>query len=216
MKDKTRIGVLALQGAFELHQFHIEQCGAKYIEVKSKSDFMDLRGLILPGGESGVMIKLLKRLDLWGDIAAFRKPIWGICAGAILLAKHVTDPVQESFGLIDIDIVRNAYGPQGESDWIANEVSAFDPLSSGRLGTQDLASHDTNYEKNVALIRAPKVTRVGRNVEVLSYWRDLPTGVRQGNRWATTFHPELDRTSCSEWHQRFILELEGGVAASYF
>ena len=114
---KKRVGVLALQGDFEAHRNALERAGAEAVEVRTKADLDSVDGLIIPGGESTTMLKLLHIEDLFGPIREFgeKKPIFGTCAGAILLASHVTNPVQESFGLMDIEVERNAYGRQLDS-----------------------------------------------------------------------------------------------------
>ena len=111
---KIKIGVLALQGAFHLHKFHLESLGAEYVEITDNKALSDIDGLILPGGESGVMLKLIELAGMHDNLLNHlqNKPTWGICAGAILMAKTVIHPNQKSFGVIDIEIERNAYGSQ--------------------------------------------------------------------------------------------------------
>ena len=107
--SKPIIGVLALQGAVDLHKAHIEALGAEFRAVKTAQDFDTVDALILPGGESTTMLKLIEVFGLWDALAAQfkRKPVWGICAGSILLASHVKNPEQNSFGALPLTICRN-------------------------------------------------------------------------------------------------------------
>ncbi len=179
---KLRIGVLALQGAFALHQKHIEALGAEYVPVVTVEDFKTIDGLILPGGESGTMLKLIDSLGIEKTMMDFlkAKPSWGICAGAILLAKKVTNPAQKSFGILDIEIERNAYGRQLES-------------------SEELVE---NYM--VSFIRAPKISHVGAGLSILSTRDQDPTWVFGKLSFVTTFHPETNLAFPSPWHRRFL------------
>ncbi len=164
---KPRIGVLALQGDFAAHIAALP--GA--VEVRTASEIDQLDVLVIPGGESTAMLRLL---DGTGIEAAARRllarggRIFGTCAGAILLAKGVFGPSQPSWGMLDIDIERNAYGRQ-----IDSFEATLDPPYKG------------------VFIRAPKIRRVGAKVEVLVRFNGEPVLVRQGNIFAATFHPEL-------------------------
>ncbi len=175
------IGVLALQGAFELHRPHIEALGCQYIPVEKPEDLKLIDGLILPGGESGVMLKLIEALNFKFQLEQFllNKPAWGICAGAILLAKQVTNPSQFSFGAIDITIERNAYGRQLESS--KKKIEGYD----------------------VSFIRAPKIVSVGKEVKVCFEMEGDPVWVENKKNMVTTFHPETNLNFPSPWHQRF-------------
>src|SRR5579863_5378195 len=112
-----KVGVLSLQGDFAAHGAALERAGAEPVYVRTREQFADIDGLVIPGGESTTMLKLLNYENLMGTLAEFgrRKPIFGTCAGAILLAEDVTGPQQESLGLMDIGIERNAYGRQVDS-----------------------------------------------------------------------------------------------------
>ncbi|WP_394821976.1 pyridoxal 5'-phosphate synthase glutaminase subunit PdxT [Pendulispora albinea] len=167
-----RIGILALQGAFEKHAEVARSLGHEAVLVRSKADFEDLDGLILPGGESTVQLKLIDRFDLeWSltRFAAAGKPILATCAGLILVARTVTQPEQRSFGFIDVHVARNAWGRQ---------IDSFEAKAD---------------EGNLPLvfIRAPRILEVGEDVEVLARFRGEPVLVRQGNVTCATFHPEL-------------------------
>jgi 5'-phosphate synthase pdxT subunit len=179
---KTRIGVLSLQGAFQLHQWHLENAGAEYKEVVTLKDFEKIDGLILPGGESSTMLKLINTVGIGEVLVKFfkSKPIWGICAGAILMAKTVQNPPQKSFGIIDITIERNAYGHQLES-------------FQGKV---------KDYE--VSYIRAPKILSIGNSVNVHAAIDRSPVWIESDNLSVTTFHPETNRSIPSPWHQHLI------------
>ena len=172
---QKKIGVLALQGDFEAHEKALERAGAQAVEVRSAADLRDIDGLIIPGGESSTMMKLLEEERLLEPLAEFgqRKPIFGTCAGAILLAKDVTNPAQKSLGLIDISVERNAYGRQLDS-----RIARLQP---------------EGFEKDLeaVFIRAPIIRRVGPDAKVLAKYQDDPVLVEQGRHMAATFHPEL-------------------------
>jgi 5'-phosphate synthase pdxT subunit len=178
------IGILALQGDFDAHRKAIERAGGRAMEVRTAEDFKACEGLIVPGGESTTMLKLLEIENLTEPLRQFaaEKPVFGTCAGAILLAHSVTSPRQPSLNLIDIDVERNAYGRQ-----LNSEVASVD--ASG----QDMEA---------VFIRAPKILRVGPGGKVLATYNGDPVWVEQGRHMATTFHPEL--TSDSRVHRRFL------------
>jgi pyridoxal 5'-phosphate synthase pdxT subunit len=178
---KPVIGVLALQGAVQPHKPHIEKAGGEFRAVKTAEQFDEVDALILPGGESTTMLKLIDTFDLWDSLEKnFKsKPVWGICAGSILLAKKVTDPEQRSFGILPITVQRNAYGRQLESHHA--DINGYP----------------------VSLIRAPVITNPGK-AEVLAEHEKTPVWVRSGNAMATTFHPELTLDFPSPMHKAFI------------
>ncbi len=179
---KPIIGVLALQGAVELHKAHIEACGAEYLAVKTPAHFAQVDAFILPGGESTTMLKLIERFNLWDSLAKefSKKPVWGICAGSILMASKVISPAQKAFGLLPITIERNGYGRQLESCHVQI------------LG----------YE--VSFIRAPIITEISDDVEILSQYDNKPVWVQLGNKIASTFHPELNKQYPSPMHKYFV------------
>lgn len=180
--SKIQIGVLALQGAFQLHQQHLLAAGAEYVEVSEPKDLSTIDGIILPGGESGVQLRLVDCADLHTPLLQFLKsrPTWGICAGAILMAQSVTNPEQKSYSVMDIDIKRNAYGRQ---------LNSSEEIIDG-------------YQ--VSFIRAPLITRTGPSVDILSRKDGTPTWVECENKMLTTFHPELNPHTPSPWHRRLI------------
>lgn len=176
------IGVFALQGAVELHRPHLEALGVNMIEVKLAKDFNKVDAFILPGGESTTMLKLISVFNLKEIMLEEfkRKPVWGICAGSILLAKHVINPTQFSFDLIDIDVVRNGYGSQ-------------------------IFSHELiidNYP--VSHIRAPIFQRVGEGVTILAEVNHQAVWLRQNNIVVSSFHPELTEIFPSPMHRYFV------------
>ncbi len=162
-----RAGVLALQGDFEAHAKALG--GAREVRRATEVDEVDL--LVLPGGESTTLLNLLegsgieeavRRLVARGGV------VFGTCAGAILLAKGVSNPAQASWGLLDVDVERNAFGRQ---------VDSFEAVL------------EPDYP--ALFIRAPRIRRVGAGVEVLARWKGEPVFVKQGRVFAATFHPEL-------------------------
>ena len=168
-----KIGVLALQGDFEAHEKAVRRAGAQPVEVRTARDLAVCDGLIIPGGESTTMLKLIALEGLFEPLRAFgeRKPIFGTCAGAILLASEVFSPSQPSLGLMDIAVERNAYGRQVES----------------RIATIEAAGR----EMEAVFIRAPIIRSVGPDVKVLASYEGTPVWIEHGRHMVTTFHPEL-------------------------
>jgi 5'-phosphate synthase pdxT subunit len=172
---RTRVGVLSLQGDFAAHARVLAACGAEPREVRIAADLQGCAALVLPGGESTTLLRLLATSGLDRAIPDFHRDggaLFGTCAGAILLAKEVTHPRQESLGLLDATVERNHYGRQVDS--FEDEV----PFAGGP-------------PLPLVFIRAPAFTRVGPRVEVLARHRGLPILVREGRLLAATFHPEL-------------------------
>jgi 5'-phosphate synthase pdxT subunit len=182
------IGILAIQGDFAMHAQMLDRIAAPWKLVKHAAELDGVSGLIMPGGESTTMLKFFANEDMGAaikDFAAKGKPVFGTCAGAILLAKEVLNPPQAKLGLIDIAIERNAYGRQVDS--------------SVRPGDcPELADHPVE----MVFIRAPIIRRVGENVRVLGRCDELPVLVEQGNILAATFHPEL--TEDETVHRYFL------------
>lgn len=177
------IGILALQGDFDAHRKRIEQLGAKAVLVKKPEQLDDIDGLVIPGGESSTFLKLLGEQGFEKLKEFVRvKPTFGTCAGAILLAKEVENPKQRGLGVLDISIRRNAYGRQLESS-IREGKFLGDPAE-------------------MVFIRAPKIERVGPQVEVIATEGEDPVAVRQGKVMAATFHPELSEDP--RVHQSFL------------
>jgi 5'-phosphate synthase pdxT subunit len=180
------IGVLALQGAFDVHVKRLTELGAKAVLVRRPEQLAELDGLVIPGGESTTFLKNLERAGFYDVLDAFvhSKPVFGTCAGCILLAKDVANPPQRSFGVLDVSVERNAYGRQNDSVILNAETS----LPGGPL--------------EMVYIRAPRISRVGATVETLATRNGDPTLVRQGRLLAATFHPEL--TDDLRVHQLFL------------
>lgn|SRR5271166_5358141 len=187
--SKKKVGVLALQGDFEAHKNALERAGAEAIEVRSAEDLRNIDGLIIPGGESSTMMKLLDEEKLLQPIAGFgqSKPIFGTCAGAILLASDVSNPVQKSLGLMDISVQRNAYGRQLDS-----RIARLHPVGFDR-------------DLEAVFIRAPIIRRTGPDAKVLAKYQDDPVLVEQGRHLAATFHPEL--TADPRIHLMFLRKI---------
>ena len=189
-----KIGILAVQGDFEAHAAKLVELGADTIEVRTVKDLSGCDGLILPGGESTTQLQFLQEEGLFRAVKQFAADggaIFGTCAGAILLSTEVKNPVQESLGLLDMTVLRNAYGRQLASDVF------FGP------------SKLTDEPMEMVFIRAPIIDRVGPGVEVLAEYAGKPVLVQRGNILAGTFHPEL--TDDSTVH-RFFLDLVASQA----
>lgn len=173
------IGILAIQGDFDAHRARLEQLGAATIAVRKPEQLASLDALILPGGESSTMLNFLEHDGFFEILSRFtkQKPCFGTCAGAILLASQVENPAQKSLGALDITVQRNAYGRQLHSS-IRTEATT---LKGGDL--------------EMVFIRAPKISRFGKNVQVLAEVDGDPVLIRQGKTMAATFHPELSEDS---------------------
>lgn len=181
-----RIGILGLQGAVQDHERHIRRCGALPVIVKTKEALKSVDALILPGGESTVMTRFLHLFGMTDTIKqhhAQGMPMWGICAGSILLARE-SDGSPGTLGLIDMTVKRNAYGRHEASFERKIMIPAFRGNIEG------------------VFIRAPRIIKTGRNVEIHAYDAKEPVFVREKNGFATTFHPEL--TNDSSIHSFFI------------
>lgn len=187
------IGVLALQGDFAAHLRLLAAYPKVQVRtVRSAADLEDLQGLVLPGGESSTMLTLMHENGLF-DVLSKRVhtglACFGTCAGAILLARQVTSPVQSSFGVVDVTIERNAYGRQ---------------LAS-RIATG--YSHLSHSECSMIFIRAPRITALGAGVKVLAECAGEPVCVQDGRHMVTTFHPEL--MADASFHAYFIAQILG-------
>ena len=175
-QGEGRIAVLALQGGFAAHGRRLAEIGLDSFEARKPEELDDAAGLVLPGGESTTLWKFFEAAP-WEEairgFAASGRPVLGTCAGAIVLAREVTNPPQKGLGVLDVAVERNAYGRQVDS--FVGEVDS--PALGGTLPA--------------VFIRAPKFRRVGDGVEVLATREGEPVLVRQGNVVAATFHPEL-------------------------
>jgi 5'-phosphate synthase pdxT subunit len=190
-----KVGVLSLQGDFDAHCKAVERAGAEPAPVRSAADLQGLDGLIIPGGESTTMLKLLNDENLMEPLREFgqRRPIFGTCAGAILLANEVFSPAQESLGLMDIGVERNAYGRQVDS-----RIASVTPES-------DFQSRTHPGDMEAVFIRAPIIRRVGSGAQVLARYHGDPVLVEQGKHLVATFHPEL--SSDPRVHELFLQKL---------
>jgi 5'-phosphate synthase pdxT subunit len=181
-----RIGVLAIQGDYAAHADALAEIGAIPVEVRKGEELVGIDGLILPGGESTTILKFLERRHLFEELKQFCsvRPVFGTCAGAILLAREVRNPAQISLGVLDAVVERNAFGRQIDSSIL---------FSDSALGGEKL---------EMVFIRAPRILETGPGVEVLAWRDELPTLVRQGKLMAATFHPEL--TADRRVHKAFV------------
>lgn len=193
-KSKT-IGVLALQGDFLEHLKILQSLGINTIEVKLLEDLGKIDGIILPGGESTTMARLFDVFDLRKPLQEkIQKglPVWGTCAGMILLAKKIVQPAPIPLALLDITVNRNAYGRQ---------IDSFEmPLKIKVLGEKVL---------NATFIRAPRIESIGPNVEILAKLDDEIVAVKQNNILATSFHPEL--TQDTRFHEYLMSLVNAGI-----
>jgi len=183
-----RVGVLALQGGVVEHLTALRRLGVAASAVKSEAELAAVDALIVPGGESTTVIRLLDRFRLAEPIVARVRrgmPIWGTCMGMILLAHDIVELEQPSLDLLDVTVRRNAFGRQ--------LASAEVPLSIPRLGIERFPA---------VFIRAPWIERVGSEVEILAEYEAHPVCVRQGHILASAFHPEL--TDDLRVHQAFL------------
>jgi len=187
----VKIGILAVQGDFAAHAAMLAGMGIETVEVRTPEDLAGCDGLILPGGESTTQLQFLQEEGLYEAIKQFAaedKAILGTCAGAILLATEVKNPRQESLGLLDMTVLRNAYGRQVHSDVVSGPSTLKSELME------------------MVFIRGPIFERVGPGIEVLAEYAGRPALVQKARILAAAFHPEL--TNDTTVHQRF-LELAG-------
>jgi pyridoxal 5'-phosphate synthase pdxT subunit len=187
-----KIGVLAIQGDYEAHKVRLEQLGAQVTLVRKPEQLDAIDGIVIPGGESSTFLNFLAERGFLEKLRDFvsTKPTFGTCAGAILLARHVENPPQQSLEAMDIRIRRNAYGRQIDSSIRQAQT---------KLGDKPL---------EMVFIRAPKIVNTGKGVEVLATHGGDPVLVRQGKIMAATFHPELSRDT--RVHQEFVKMVKNG------
>jgi len=192
----SSIGVLALQGDVAEHLRALAECGAKAFGVKNREDLEKCDGLVMPGGESTTISKLARTFELFEPIRKKIEdglPVYGSCAGMILIADRIHDAMagQETFGGLDVTVRRNAFGRQVDSFESDLEFSSAKPFTF-----------------HAVFIRAPWVEEVGKDVSILASVDGHPVAVRQGNLFATSFHPEL--TSDGRIHRYFLEEVVKG------
>jgi 5'-phosphate synthase pdxT subunit len=190
-----KVGVLSLQGDFAAHGAALARAGAEPVYVRQPEQFRAIDGLVIPGGESTTMLKLLHSDGLMDALAEFgrHKPVFGTCAGAILMAAEVWNPAQESLALMDIAVERNAYGRQ-----IDSSVTVLDP-------EPEFQQRTAPGKLEAVFIRAPVIRRINGGGKVLARYRGDPVLVEQGRHLVATFHPEL--TADSRVHALFLEKL---------
>ena len=176
-RTQPSIGVLAIQGDYAAHAEALSESGANPVEVRKPEQLAGIDGLVLPGGESTTILRFLEKHSFFEILREFcgKKPIFGTCAGTILLAREVLNPAQLSLGILDAVVERNAYGRQIDSAIVTAETT----LAGGPL--------------EMVFIRAPRILKTGPNVNVLAERDGFPVLVSQGRVLAATFHPELSR-----------------------
>lgn len=181
-----RIGVLAVQGGYDAHARALVEVGAEPVFIRKPEELATVDGLIIPGGESTTFLKFLERDGFLEALRSFteQKPSFGTCAGCILLAKEVLNPTQASLGVLDVTVERNAYGRQNDS--MIQEAPTV--LPGGPL--------------EMVYIRAPRITKMGKDVQVLAERDHAPVLIREGKLLAATFHPELSEDR--RVHQYFL------------
>jgi 5'-phosphate synthase pdxT subunit len=187
-----KVGVLSLQGDFTAHGRMLARLGAEVVYVREAAQLADVLGVILPGGESTTMLKLLDEEKLFDPLIDFaaRRPLFGTCAGTILMASEVSHPQQRSMNLLDIAVERNAYGRQLDSS-----IRRIEP-------SEELARRTQPGGFEGVFIRAPIIRRVGANVRILAREGDHPVLIEQDKHMAATFHPEL--TNDERIHRLFL------------
>jgi 5'-phosphate synthase pdxT subunit len=187
--SKLVVGVLSLQGDFSKHTELLQHLGVETLDVRYPSELDFCEGLIIPGGESTAIITQMEYGNLTERVAAFakQKPVLGTCAGLILMAKKIAGKPQFSFRLIDVEVERNAFGPQLES--FVGEIEIEVPNQRVKISPE-------------LFIRAPRIIKQGPKVAVLARWQEEPVWVQQGMHMGTTFHPEL--MGDSTIHKKFI------------
>jgi 5'-phosphate synthase pdxT subunit len=195
----VRIGVLALQGDFALHTGAVRRSGAEPVEVRKPAALDGLDGLVIPGGESTTLLHLMDAWEFWPAIRAFHaagRPLFGTCAGLIVLAREVESPSQPALGLIDVTVERNSYGRQRES-----------------FEAEGAAALDGGRPLRMVFIRAPRIRRVGPGVEVLARHDGDPVLAREGPVLVATFHPELtDDPTVHRYFRRMVEEARATAA----
>jgi len=184
--DLPRIGVLAIQGDYDAHAQALREAGAEPVLIRKPEQLATIDGLIIPGGESTTFLKFLERDGFLASLQDFvrHKPTFGTCAGCILLATEVTHPPQQSLGVLNATVERNAYGRQIDSAIQTSETK----LPGGPL--------------EMVYIRAPRIAKTGGGVTILAERDGFPVLVEQGHIMAATFHPEL--STDRRVHQRFV------------
>ena len=172
-----RIGVLGLQGAYAKHLAILQQLHLKAVDVRKSEDLEKCHGLIIPGGESTTMTKLINEIEMHGALLKFSvdRPVFGTCAGMILMATKVDDDRVKTLNLMNIEVERNGYGRQ-----IDSFIDELDVTTNGQA-----------FSMRGVFIRAPRIKNMGEGVEVLASVNGEPVLVQEGHHMAAAFHPEL-------------------------
>jgi 5'-phosphate synthase pdxT subunit len=199
-----KIGVLALQGNFEKHSYLIEKLGLIPVLIRYPNQLDEVEGLIIPGGETTTLTKLMENNSFYDPLAVFAdtNPVLGTCAGLIMLAKKVDDPRIKPLQLIDISVARNRYGSQ---------VNSFSQSIPIRFGDKEIVIPAT-------FIRAPQIKKVGPTVEILAICKNQVVAVREKNHLGLAFHPEMDNVSVfHEWlfNNQLKGKFQNNTAVSY-
>ena len=190
------IGVLEMQGAYEEHINILQDLDVSPVEIRNKNDLQNIDGIIIPGGESTTMGKLIRTLDIYNDLKEKIEsgmPVWGTCAGMILLAKSICNDDTVHLGTMDIEVKRNAYGRQ---------LGSFNTKSKVK---------DIGEDIKMVFIRAPYIENIDDNVEVLSIVDNNIVAAKENNMLVTSFHPEL--TSDYRVHKYFLKMVENNRKA---
>ena len=190
------IGVLAMQGAYKEHINILQDLDVSPVEIRNKNDLQNIDGIIIPGGESTTMGKLIRTLDIYDDLKEKIEsgmPVWGTCAGMILLAKSICNDDTVHLGTMDIEVKRNAYGRQ---------LGSFNTKSKVK---------DIGEDIKMVFIRAPYIENIDDNVEVLSVVYNNIVAAKENNMLVTSFHPEL--TSDYRVHKYFLKMVENNRKA---
>lgn len=176
-----KIGVLALQGNYEMHSQVLERIGIEPVTVRYPYELDTVEGLVIPGGESTTMSKLMDRMDFYTPLKSFANdyPVLGTCAGLILMSEKVVDTKLEPLGLLDVQIERNGYGRQINSNTINIEFEL----------------NNNNYNISGSFIRAPRIVYYGSSVMNIAMCNDCPVIVKNNKHMGISFHPELDNIS---------------------
>lgn len=189
-----KIGVLAMQGAYDEHISILKSLEVQTVEIRNKEDLKEIDGLIIPGGESTTMGKLIRTLDIYDDLKEKIEsglPVWGTCAGMILLAKSIYEDNTKHLATMDIEVRRNAYGRQ---------LGSFDTKSFVKGIGEDI---------EMIFIRAPYIESVGKKVEVLSVIDGNIVAAKENNMLVTSFHPEL--TEDNRVHKYFVNMVKNNI-----
>lgn len=190
-----KVGILGIQGDFDKHRKLLDDLQTESIVVRYESELSSIDGLIIPGGESTTLTHIIRRTKLMEPLKLFaeQKPVFGTCAGLIMMAKSVDDYRIEPLGILDISVSRNAYGRQ--------VFSFSETIELSDIGKQSFATG--------TFIRAPRIKSLGTTVEILAHYHGEPVAVQEGAHIGLSFHPELDNELY--FHKMFLAECESKI-----